>query len=329
MDNFLKEHKLTRNNAVKRILANNRPNKAERILNSGKEGGFRSGYLKNLSDTEWNSIVRNLNSVEEGLSNNQKQVFRKAAEIRQTHKLTTFSGKAIRGSARAIAKVAPRVIAGAAAVYGARKLVQFAQSNQGRKLIGNAVTGIKKYMTRVKSTPNGAPIPEPNKNLSTRLAQLGGPTAVRELYENGFMSNINFRNSNIRNAFKHLQNAAAIQSATAAGIVTGGTVASLAGRGAGAAVVRGYTGNGLRQGAQAAQRIMERTGQTQQQLQAARRVAAARNAAARATRGANTNVATKTLKIKQGLTFGEGVQAVRRMTNTTRAALNRQRMRAK
>ena len=100
--------------------------------------------------------------------------------------------------------------------------------------------------------------------------------------------------------------------------------ASLAGSG-GAAVARGATGNGARQAIAAAQRIYQKTGMTPQQLQAAR-VAAARKAAANATRGASTTIANKARRINQGMTFGEGVQAVRRMTNSTRAGLNRARM---
>ena len=111
MDEFLKKHKLTRNSAVKRILVNNRPNKAKRILNSGKEGGFRSGYLKNLSNAEWNSILANVNSVE-GFTENQKQVFRNAAGLRPGHRVNTFLAK----RARTVGKVA---LAGfAAARYG-------------------------------------------------------------------------------------------------------------------------------------------------------------------------------------------------------------------
>jgi hypothetical protein len=111
VDEFLKKHKLTRNSAVKRILVNNRPNKAKRILNSGKEGGFRSGYLKNLSNAEWNSILANVNSVE-GFTENQKQVFRNAAGLRPGHRVNTFLAK----RARTVGKVA---LAGfAAARYG-------------------------------------------------------------------------------------------------------------------------------------------------------------------------------------------------------------------
>lgn len=111
MDEFLKKHKLTRNSAVKRILVNNRPNKAKRILNSGKEGGFRSGYLKNLSNAEWNSILANVNSVE-GFTENQKQVFRNAAGLRPGHRVNTFLAK----RARTVGKVA--LAGGAAALAG-------------------------------------------------------------------------------------------------------------------------------------------------------------------------------------------------------------------
>lgn len=118
MDEFLKKHKLTRNGAVERILANNRPNKAKRILNSGKEGGFRAGYLKNLSNAEWNSILVNVNSVE-GLTNNQKQVFRNAAGLRPGHRVNTFLAKKARTFGKA-ALVGGAVVAGGllAARYG-------------------------------------------------------------------------------------------------------------------------------------------------------------------------------------------------------------------
>lgn len=229
-----------------------------------------------------------------------------------------------------VLRAAPYAIGATAAAYGGRHLIKFAQSPQGRALVMSAVTKAKQYLNRVKNTPKGEPIPEPSKNLAVNIAQLGGPTAVREMYETGLFAKVNFRNSNTRQGFRTLQNASAIQLAGAAG---GAAIMATGGGGAGAAAASltrsGATGNGLRQGAQQAQRILEKFGKTPIQLQA-ERVAAIRKAVANATRRAPNatqplmiNRAIRQVAKEQGINFGEAVKIAHRLTNISKQQIRK------
>lgn len=353
VNNFLARYKL---GAVKNLFGplsggeqNTSAERAWKILKH-----YNKPSKSYMNTRSWNAAAKNMNSY--NLSNNQKNIVRLANALVKTgkprgggdrhrlHKDTfnRFKARKLTGNAlvtqmkrnsnarggykgRAIGKAALVGAAGAAAAYGGHHLIKFAQSPRGRAIVMATVKKAKQYLLSVKNTPKGESPPAPSTNLAVNIAELGGPTAVREMYENGLLSNINFSNSNARQGLRNLQNASAIQLAGAAG---GAAIMATGGGGAGAAAAsltrRGATGNGLRQA----------------QLQA-ERVAAVRRAAANATRKAIQQRVPNSLKAKmiknaitnastkQGMTFGEGVQAMRRMTNTTRAAVNRQRMRMK
>ncbi len=164
---FLRKHGLTRNSAVKKILTNNRGNKAKRILNSGREGGFRAGYLKNLPNNRWKSIINNLNKT--NMSNNSKNVFRQAASMRSTHRVNTWGAKTLRRAGVAATVAAAAVTA---VVVTARKVLP---APMKEKIISMADSKFgpegAKYARMLLMSNSNTPPPKPKTNKEEQVQQ--------------------------------------------------------------------------------------------------------------------------------------------------------------
>ncbi len=289
LNTFLKKHRLASKNAVKHILMNNSiKNKPHRILSSGKEGGglggFGAGYLKNLTNSEWNAIVANLNSV--NMTTAQKQAFRNAARLRrvQGYKINRFSSKALRSIGAGLFK------AGSVILF-MRKYLNDNQKKMIYKFLelkfGSGAARIAQKLLNARGNPSQSEINKPPQEILTTLQNFARMTPEQQLALGDLITSANRGNRAAQNQVRSIRNLAKFQSSVAAGVLAGG----------------------------------------------AARVAAMRNAFAAASRQAVRTGASNTARAqmfnqaaRQGMTFGQGVQAARRMTNTTRAAVNRARM---
>lgn len=199
---------------------NSNPNKARRILNSGREGGFRAGYLKNLSNSEWNSIIGNLNRT--NMNNTNRQVFRSAANMRSSHKVNGWFSK----RARAVGGVAIKAagLAGGAILLAREKLPNSAKQRIYRELetrFGKNKANIARKLLNKSQTPPANVPPEVRKTIQNALPQnLTEMNVNQQLALANNMQRAREGNSNAKRRVNTIRNVARFQSAAAASIVT-------------------------------------------------------------------------------------------------------------
>ena len=211
---FLKRHGLTRGNAVKRILQNNRGNKAKRILNSGREGGFRAGYIKNMSNNAWMSILGNLNKT--NMSNANRQAFRNAANMRSTHRVNSWTAK----RARALLKVG--AAAGGAVMLAREKLPNSAKQRIYRELetrFGKNKANIARRLLN-KRTPQLPPNVHVPPEVTSTIQNFTEMNVNQQLALGNNMARARAGNANAQRRVQTIGNTARFQSSVAAAIVT-------------------------------------------------------------------------------------------------------------
>jgi hypothetical protein len=215
MNMFLARHKLTRGNAVKKILMNNRGNKAKRILNSGKEGGFRAGYIKNLSNAEWNSILQNLNKTD--MKNSNRNVFRQAKNMRLGYRVNTWSAKRARGLLKAGAAV------GGTILLAREKLPNSAKQRIYRELetrFGKNKANIARRLLNKSQNP-----PPPSVNIPPEVQRIIQQNFTemnvnQQLALGNNMARARSGNENAQRRVNAVGNTARFQSSVAAAVVT-------------------------------------------------------------------------------------------------------------
>jgi hypothetical protein len=212
MNMFLAKHKLTRGNAIRRILMNDRGNKAKRILNSGKEGGFRAGYIKNLSNSEWNSIIQNLDRT--NMNNSSRKVFRNAKNMRPTYKVNTWTAQRARGLLKAGAAV------GGAVLLAREKLTNSAKQRIYREIetrFGKNKANIARRLLNKSQTPPVNVPPEVRSVIQQNFTEMN---VNQQLALGNNMARARSGNANAQRRVNTTRNTARFQSSVAAAMVT-------------------------------------------------------------------------------------------------------------
>jgi hypothetical protein len=222
---FLRKHGLTaRGGAVKRILENNKVNnKARRILNSGKEGGgfggMGAGYIKNLSNDQWKSILENLNKTH--MTPNQRRIFRNAANMRSNHRVNSWTAKRLRSAGGLAVKAGAAV--GGAALLARETLPNSAKQRIYREIenrFGKNKANIARRLLNKSQTP-----PPPNVNIPPEVQRIIQQNFTemnvnQQLALGNNMARARSGNQNAKRRVNAVGNTARFQSSVAAAMVT-------------------------------------------------------------------------------------------------------------
>lgn len=215
---FLRKHKLTRGNAVKKILMNNKGNKANRILSSGREGGLGAGYLKNLSNNEWNSIINNLNKT--NMNTATKNVFRNAASMRHTHRINSWTAKKLRSVGGVALKAGAAV--GGAVMLAREKLPNSAKQRIYREIetrFGKNKANIARRLLN-KRAPQLPPSVNIPPEVSSTIQNFTEMNVNQQLALGNNIERARTGNVNAQRRVQTIGNTARFQSSVAAALVT-------------------------------------------------------------------------------------------------------------